>query len=84
MDSTRDNLFVRFTTFWWGAATFGVFAVLLGLIWAFSHDDPESLEDAAAKPRYETKAQIDEAQAASLPAATVKAAVPVVATDSSG
>lgn len=84
MDSTRDNLFVRFTTFWWGAATFAVFAVLLGLVWAFNHDDPESIEEAAAKPRYETKAAVDKAQAASLSEESIKGAMTVVAKELAG
>lgn len=79
MDHSRDNAIIRFTTFWWGIGTFFIFAVLLALIWLFVPSEPESLEDAAAKPRYETKAKIDAAQAASLPAEAIDAAVSEVA-----
>lgn len=64
MDYTRDNAIVRFTTFWWGLATFLIFALLMAVIWLFARSEPETLEDAAAKPRYETKAKTDAAQAA--------------------
>ncbi|GAA5131106.1 cytochrome c [Luteolibacter yonseiensis] len=79
MDPSRDNPIVRFTTFWWGIGTFFIFAALLAVIWLFARSEPETLEDAAAKPRYATKAKIDAAQAAALPDAAIEAAVPVVA-----
>lgn len=78
MDPTRDNPIIRFTTFWWGIGTFFIFALLLAVIWLFTHSEPTTLEDAAAKPRYETKAKIDAAQAASLSAEAIKAATLVV------
>ena len=81
MDPTRDNLFIRFTTFWWGVGTFLIFAVLLAVIWFFFHGEPESLEDAAAKPRYETKAKVDAAQAASISSEALNAAIAKVAKD---
>ncbi len=79
MDPTRDNLFIRFTTFWWGAGTFLIFAVLLAVIWFFFHGEPESLEDANAKPRYEKKAKVDAAQAANISPEALKAAMDKVA-----
>jgi mono/diheme cytochrome c family protein len=79
MDPSRDNPIIRFTTFWWGIGTFFIFAVLLAVIWLFARSEPTTLEDAAAKPRYETKAMIDAAQAASLSAEAIKAATLVVA-----
>ena len=66
MDPSRDNPIIRFTTFWWGIGTFLIFALLLAIIWAFNHSEPATLEDGAAKPRYETKAKIDAAQAANI------------------
>jgi mono/diheme cytochrome c family protein len=78
MDPSRDNPIIRFTTFWWGIGTFFIFAVLLAVIWLFARSEPTTLEDAAAKPRYETKARIDAAQAASLSAEAIKATTLVV------
>lgn len=78
MDPTRDNPIIRFTTFWWGVGTFLIFALLLAVIWLFARSEPETMEDAAAKPRYETKAKIDAAQATALSDAAVEAAIPVV------
>jgi mono/diheme cytochrome c family protein len=75
MDHTRDNAIIRFTTFWWALGTFFIFAVILAVIWLFVRSEPETMEDAAAKPRYETKAKIDAAQAASLPAEAIEAAI---------
>ncbi len=66
MDLSRDNPIIRFTTFWWALGTFFIFAVLLAVIWFFTRSEPTTMEDAAAKPRYETKAKIDAAQAAVL------------------
>lgn len=78
MDPTRDNPIIRFTTFWWGIGTFFIFALLLAVIWLFARSEPTTLEDAAAKARYETKAKIDAAQASSLtPEAIAAAAVTV-------
>ena len=74
MDPTRDNPIIRFTTFWWGIGTFFIFALLLAVIWLFARSEPATLEDAAAKPRYETKAKVDAAQAASLSAEAIAAA----------
>lgn len=79
MDPTRDNPIRRFTTFWWGAGTFLIFAVLLAVIWMFNRSEPETLEDAAAKPRYVIKAEIDAAQAANLSPAAIDAAMRTMA-----
>lgn len=79
MDPSRDNPIIRFTTFWWGAGTFLVFALLLAVIWLFVKPDPETLEDAAAKPRYETRTKIETAQAASLSHEAIAAAIPAEA-----
>lgn len=75
MDPTRDNLMIRFTTFWWGIVTFLIFAVLLAVIWFFNDADVPTMEDAAAKPRYETKAKIDAAQAANISQDAIEAAI---------
>jgi mono/diheme cytochrome c family protein len=75
MDLNRDNPIIRFTTFWWGIATFLIFAALLAVIWLFVRSKPTTLEDAAAKPRYVTKAKIDAAQAANISAEAVEVAI---------
>lgn len=79
MDPSRDNLFLRFTTFWWAIGTFLVFMLALAVIWLFNRDRPADLEDAAAKPRYEIRAKIDSAQAASLSPEAIDAVVGAVA-----
>jgi mono/diheme cytochrome c family protein len=79
MDPSRDNPIVRFATFWWGIGTFLIFSALLAVIWLFAKSDPQTMEDAAAKPRYEHKAKVDAAQAAALPDAVIEAAIPAVA-----
>lgn len=78
MDPSRDNPILRFTTFWWGIGTFFIFALLLALIWMFIPSEPASLEDYAAKPRYETKAKIDAAQAANISPEAIESAMAVV------
>ena len=79
MDSTRDNPILRFATFWWGMGTFLIFALLLSVIWLFNRGEPETLEEAVAIARYETKSQVAEAQAASLTKEAIDAAVPAIA-----
>jgi len=79
MDPSRDNPLIRFATFWWALGTFLIFALLLSVIWLFARSEPETMEDAAAKPRYETKVKIDAAQAASLKPEAIDAATLVVA-----
>lgn len=78
MDPSRDNPILRFTTFWWGIGTFFIFALLLALIWLFNSSEPTTLEDAAAKPRYATKAKIDAAQAANLSPEAIDATIPAL------
>jgi mono/diheme cytochrome c family protein len=79
MDPNRDNPIVRFTTFWWGIGAFLIFAALLAAVMLFNRKKPTTLEEAAAKPRYEIKAKVDAAQAANLPKEAIEAAIPVVA-----
>jgi hypothetical protein len=79
MDPTRDNPIIRFTTFWWGLATFLGFALLLAVIWCFNRKTPPTLEDVMATARYATKAQIEHAQAANLTNEAIAAAIPLVA-----
>jgi len=79
MDPNRDNPIIRFTTFWWALGAFLIFALLLAVILLFNRKDPQTLEDAAAKPRYEIKAKVDAAQAEALPPAAIEAAIPQVA-----
>ncbi len=75
MDPTRDNSLIRFATFWWGIGTFLIFALALALIWLFMDSDVGTMEEAAATPRYETKARIDEAQAAAISREAIDAAI---------
>lgn len=75
MDLNRDNLILRFTTFWWGAGTFVIFAALLAVAWVFTRSEPATLEDAAAKPRYVLKGKVDSAQAAYVSPEAVESAV---------
>lgn len=79
MDLNRDNPIIRFTTFWWALGAFLIFAVLLAVILLITRKPVETLEDAAAKPRYEIKARVDAAQAAALPPEQIAAAIPAVA-----
>jgi mono/diheme cytochrome c family protein len=79
MDPTRDNPIIRFTTFWWALGAFLIFALLLAVILLFTRKAPQTLEDAAAIPRYEIKAKVDAAQAASLPREAIDAVIPEVA-----
>ena len=78
MDQSRDNPIIRFTTFWWALGTFFIFAVLLAVIWLFARSEPTTLEDAAAKPRYATKAKIDAAQAANISPEAIESAMGVM------
>lgn len=75
MDPTRDNSIIRFATFWWGIGTFFIFALLLAVIWFFNDSEPEDMEMAASKPRYETKKLVDTAQAANLSKESIEAAI---------
>ena len=79
MDPTRDNPIIRFNTFWWALWAFFAFAIVLAAIMIFNRNPPSSLEDAVATARYATKATVDKAQAAALPAAAIDAAIPKVA-----
>jgi mono/diheme cytochrome c family protein len=79
MDPTRDNPILRFATFWWGLGTFIIFGILLAVILLFNRDKPKTMEDAAAKPRYEVKAKVDQAEEAFLPTAKIEATIPGVA-----
>jgi mono/diheme cytochrome c family protein len=79
MDPNRDNPILRFTSFWWALGAFMVFALLLAVILFINREPADSIEDVAAKPRLETKAMVDAAQAEALPSEKIEAAVPAVA-----
>ena len=79
MDPNRDNPIVRFTTFWWGIGAFLIFSALLAMIILFNRKPATTLEEAAAKPRYEIKAKVEAAQAANLSREAIEAATPAVA-----
>jgi len=81
MDPYRDNPLLRFATFWWGLGAFMIFAVGLALIWAFQDKDNATLDDVAAKARYETKAKVDAEQAAAMSAEAIDAAMKKVAAE---
>lgn len=78
MDPSRDNPFIRFNSFWWGIGTFSIFGLLIGIVWIFNRSEPESLEEEAARPRYETKAKVDAAQDTTYPSAEIGAAIALV------
>ncbi|WAC19242.1 cytochrome c [Luteolibacter sp. SL250] len=80
MDSSRDNLFTRFTTFWWALFVFVGFGVLLAVIWLFNNSEPKNLEDVVAEARYKNKEDVLKAQAAALPQETIDKAISTVAT----
>ena len=79
IDPSRDNPLIRFASFWWGLATFFVFALILALVILFNRKAPETLEDEAAKARYQTKSEVIAAQAASLTPEAIEAAIPAIA-----
>jgi hypothetical protein len=79
IDPSRDNPLIRFASFWWGLATFFAFALILALVILFNRNAPETLEDEAAKARYQTKAEVIAAQVASLKPEAIEAAIPAVA-----
>lgn len=65
MDQSKDNPILRFRAFIWGVGMFSVFAVAFAIIALINgKNKPYATEDAAATPRYETKAKVDAAQAA--------------------
>ena len=77
----RDNPLLRFATFWWGLGAFLIFALLLAVIWIATLKTPETLEDVAAKTRYETKAKVDAAQSSALAPEVIEAAIAKVAAE---
>jgi mono/diheme cytochrome c family protein len=79
MDPNRDNPIIRFTSFWWAIGSFMIFALLLALIYLFNRQQPQTIEDVAAGPRYETRAKVDGEQAAELSPEAIEAAIPAVA-----
>ncbi len=79
MDPSRDNPFIRFQAFWWGIGVFLLFTVLLGVIWLFNLEDPQTAEEAAATVRLETRAEVDAAQDAALRPEAIDAAIATVA-----
>lgn len=84
MDSTRDNLMIRFKAFVDGLGIFTliplilltIFGAALALGWFEGETTPE---DAAGDIRYGIKKEIDSAQAATLTAEQIAATIPVVA-----
>jgi mono/diheme cytochrome c family protein len=64
MDSNHDHPFVRFTAFWWAVGLFAMFAVLLGVVWFFVRESPESLEAARNAERRAIRLKAEAAQAA--------------------
>ena len=56
-----------------------IFALLLAVIALFNRKPAETLEDVVAKVRYETKAKVEQAQAANLSREAIDSAIPAVA-----
>lgn len=81
MDPYRDNPLLRFATFWWGLGAFLIFAAGLVFFWAFQDKNVETLEDVAAKVRYETKAKVDAEQSEVLSEAAIEVAMKKVAAE---
>jgi mono/diheme cytochrome c family protein len=84
MDSTRDNILIRFKTFVDGLGIFTLFPAILLVIFgaaiAFGWFKGEiTPEDAAGDIRYGIKKEIDSAQAAALTTERIAAVIPVVA-----
>ncbi len=79
MDSSRDNLFIRFATFWWALFVFAGFGALLAVIWFFNKSEPKTLEDVAAVARYKNKEEVSKAQAAALSQESIDKAISDVA-----
>ncbi|MEP2775023.1 MAG: cytochrome c [Luteolibacter sp.] len=83
MDPTRDNPLIRIKAFFDGLGIFTFFAVVLlviiGIAAAFGwFRKGETPEDAAGEIRYETKTEVDEAQAAFLTPEQISAAIPEI------
>jgi mono/diheme cytochrome c family protein len=78
MEPSRDNPFLRFKAFVLGIGTFLLFAVLLGVIWLFTRQDPQNLEELAAAVRLEKRAAVVAAQQASLSSEFIDSAVETV------
>lgn len=75
MDTASDNPLRRFTSFWLGLAIFLAFAIVVLLLGPLlSGDSGDSMYEAAAERRLETKADLMRQQAEVLPAAKVEAA----------
>jgi mono/diheme cytochrome c family protein len=66
MDSSRDNAFTRFATFWWALGTFLIFGLLIAVVWIFNRQAPDTLEDLAAQARYKNKQEVFKAQEAAI------------------
>lgn len=84
MDPTRDNLMIRFKAFIDGLGIFTLFAVLLLVILCVAalsgkFKKGEEPEEAAAKIRYATKAEIDAEQAKFLSKEAINSVTPNVA-----
>jgi len=65
MSKQSDNPLVRFTAFFWGAAVFSLFGVIVLLFWIFDGGKQKGdvLEEHAAADRYAKRAEVDAAQA---------------------
>jgi len=78
MDSSRDNAFTRFATFWWALGTFLIFGVLLAGIAFFYRQSPATLEDLAATARYKTKEEVFKAQSSAIAPEAIDKAIETV------
>lgn len=79
MDPNRDNPFLRFSTYLWGAGVFLTFGAAVTAVVLINRESGTTAEDVAAKLRYETKAKVDQAQLSELPPEKISAAIPATA-----
>lgn len=79
MDPSTDNPLIRFKAFIAGLTLFLLFGVLLTLVWIFNRSEPTTPEDVVAETRRTTRANVDQAQAESLPVVAIDGAITTVA-----
>ncbi len=64
MDPSQDNPIVRFKAFFWALAVFALFGAVLGIVALANRKEPQTLEDLAAKTRYENLTKVTGSQSA--------------------
>lgn len=79
MEPVRDHPLSRFTSFWWALGVFLLAALGIGVFALLNLKSPATLEDEAAKTRYEIRAKVEAAEAASLKPGTLAAGMDKIA-----